>query len=258
MFMYLIESFGVPPDRVRALRELILSYNKFMVSEGFLAQKSNMIVESEETGRISAGGVLSHGKFPPDGRELAESSNACVARLLEMREEIKALADDVDVQVFKASCSEDDHYCNHSTWRGLVLASDWPWSITPIICCDCGGRVARYRLPFGERIGGDVWDWNVASDSVESCWSASGVFEAWGNGERHDPLSRLSTLGLSIVKRIQSETGIDAWLYVPARTPSTVATCPRCEDEMSTVDTQCFWNQACPRCRIVTSVDATL
>lgn len=258
MLTHIIEHFSAPPKCVNEVRELILDYHKFMISEGFLGQKYDIFVESEEAGCILAGGVLTHGDFPPKGLELAGTSRKSCNRLLAKREDIIELANEIDVQVFNVSHSQDDHYCNHNSWRGLVLTNAWPMGITPILCCDCGGLVARYRVPFSGKTGTDVWGWDVGSYSVEACWSASGVLEAWGNDERHDPLSRLNAFGLSIVKRIQSETGIDSWLYIPARASTMVTTCPLCEGDMSSLDSPSFWNYGCDRCRIVTGLDVTM
>lgn len=255
MLTHIIESFRATPERVEKLRELIFSYHQWMISNGFLASEFHMFVESLDAGRILAGGLLAHGDFPPTGAGLVGTSKESCNRLLAQREDITRLAAEVDIQVFNEPHSEHDHYCNHTSWSGLLLRSDWPMCVTPIHCRDCHGRVARYRVPVSAQVGSDIWSWDAGATSVEACWSASAVFEAWANGERHDPLSRINTLGLSIVKRIQADTGIDTWLYIPARKSTTVTTCPSCETEMSRVKSRFFWNCACDDCRIVTAID---
>ncbi len=226
-----------------------------MVSKGLLGRRDDMRIESLETGRISAGGVLAQGDFPPSDTGLVGESKETCRRLIQKREDVMRLADDVDVQVFDLSQTQDLHYCNHSKWSGLVLCAeaDWPMGITPVICCECGGLVARFRVPVSQKTASNIWSFCVESFCVEACWSASGVLEAWANGERHDPLSRINTLGLSIVKSTQSDTGIDTWLYIPLRTSTTATTCPLCEEEMSSLDSPFFWNYRCSDCRIVTS-----
>lgn len=259
MLKYIIESFSAAPEHIDTLRFMIFDYHAFMISEGFLGRTDHMRVESEENGRLSAGGVLTHGDFPPKGLELEDCSKKVCDRLLAKRNDILSIATELDLQVLNLSDSQDSYYCNHNRWSGLVLAAeaDWLLGISPMLCCDCGGHVAPYRVPHGDRIGEAVWSFSAQSDCVEACWSASGVLEAWANGERHDPLSRLNALGLSIVNDMQSKLGIETWLYIPARNSTTATTCPLCEDEMAHLDSRFFWNYACHDCRIVTGLDIT-
>jgi len=227
---------------------------QFLISNGFTARHENIIYEDQRSNMITVGGILLQSVFTPSNNNLKGLANELCTKLLKKRKEIETCADRTEICYTDVVGSDYLQTCEHKKWRGLILASDWPWSISSIVCEDCGGLVAPYKLPITNEIAESIWLWHVQSDCVEQCWSASGELESWADSERHHPSSRINQLGRSIITRLRSECGIPSWLYIPSREQLNQHQCPNCEDEMnnvSSVKPTSLWNYRCDNCGIV-------
>lgn len=251
MYTYIIESFTASKNHVEELWATIVDYEKFLISEGFLGRGSRIVLESKDDGLIRVGGVLSDAVFPPGKQEVVGPPTDLHSRLQEKRDKLRRLSDKIEVEYSNVTYSADEHYCNHSRCEAIVLAPNRPWGLSPIVCCECGGSVARYRLPVSEDLAGDIWSYDLQSECIETCWTISAELEAWADGERYHAKSRLNELGRSIAARIRAELGIDAWLYIPPRENIVEEICPNCEDAMQQVDSIAWWTHQCSSCRIV-------
>jgi hypothetical protein len=241
---YVITQFESQSSAAGDLRRALHGYLAALVAEGLFARKAGVIYEGTGSRSFCLAGLLCY----PRAMDDAASVPAMQRPLRGIESRI------VGVPVnerFTLACGEDTCYCEHEEWRSLTLISDTILGTSPVVCNECGGIVARYRLRLGGPTGAQLWSWDVQYDSIFACWLASADYESWADKELHDVQSNLNEAGIALACSIAKDIACEVNYYLAASEDAGHARCPRCGEELPSI-AGLRWEALCPHGHIVT------
>jgi hypothetical protein len=223
MLIYAVEKFVIRPEfwdvPVDDFFRLLVfhDYRNSLIVDDYLGRKGCQIFEDSKTQVLCIAGVLGYPEALDDARLHPPFG--------ERFEKINAQSSLREVQYF--DIHPDDHYCQHKKWTSLILYANPLCGLPSFKCSDCGGLIAKYRLPIREQTRWKIWDWERQSDAIDDLALLCGEYEPWAEGELGNIQSKLNQLGLSIRQSLLEELNCPVY-YTFSVGLNRLSECPQC------------------------------
>ncbi len=250
MLKYMVEKFVLRPDRRYGsgdeLTELtrlcpLSDYVGNLCYDGFLCRRKHVIYEDVASNLVYVCGILGHSSAWEDARRSPELAK----RQSEIDSELSCQR---SVQYFEHV--PDTSYCQHNEWKTLLVVGDHVFGTPPLMCGDCGGVVAPYRLDITSETGSALWRWVIQYDWIDDLWTFSCECETWAEKTLFDIHSPINDLGVSVVKSLAEELGCEVYLLYNTD-DQLLSACPRCGQSWEPILLPGRGYKRCPRCRIM-------
>lgn len=237
------EQWDVPENDLGRL-SLLVDYRNNLVRNRFLCRKNCIIYEDRKEPIAYLSGILAHNEALKDARN---------------HPDIEELNSKIDSElVLERSCQfynfdADNNYCVHDQWNSLILACDHVFGTPSLICGDCAGVIASYRVKMTEETALKLFYWEEQHDAIDDLSVLCSEYESCADKELYNIHSKINTLGLSVATSLSQELGSDVrYLFDPG--DKSLSDCPRCSQPLhKTVRNSSY--RECPSCRIVVRQD---
>ena len=209
--------------------------------DGFLCRRKHVIYEDVANHLAYVCGILGHSSAWEDARrypDLAKRQSEIDSELSYQR----------NVQYFDHD--HDFSYCQHNDWKTLFVVGDHVYGPPPLMCGDCGGVVAPYRLDITRETRSALWCWAIQYGWIDDLWVFSGEYETWAERTLFDIHSPINDLGASVVKSLAEELSCEVYLLYETN-DKVFSTCPQCGQSWEPVLLPGREYKRCARCRIM-------
>lgn len=233
------EQWNVPENDPGRL-SLLVDYRNNLVRSRFLCRKNCIIYEDRKEPIAYLSGILAHKEALKDARN---------------HPDIEELNSKIDSGlVLERSCQfynfdADSNYCVHDQWNSLILACDHVFGRPSLICGDCAGVIASYRVKMTEKTSFKLFYWEEQHDAIDDLSILCSEYESWADNELHDIHSEINSLGLSLVASLSQELGCEVKYLFDAGEQS-LSNCPQCSQPLQKITRNKLYRE-CPSCLIM-------
>lgn len=214
----------------------IACYKNWLVENGYLLRKDTVTYEDSAEQSVCLAGVLGFSSALEDAHT-ANAEKYLEAIKRNLRGPIVACYYDV---------LPDFHYCRHTTWNQLTLVNDHVSNVPSLVCGECGGIAANYRLNLNPDIAAMLWDWERHCDAISDLSSLCGDYEEWADHELSDLSSRLNQKGIALAHDLSKALGIEVEYHYNMEYQGSM--CPACKQKL--VKREGVFRK-CNQCRVV-------
>lgn len=248
MLTHVVVEFPSSAERFEDLRLALVDYRNILFAYGFLATKGHSYYEDRREPRSYVGGVLCHETALEDIH--AHPRGARVWARIEA-----AITGEPIVRRSYVPYGDDDYYCTHDDWESLTLICDYRCGLSPVVCNQCRGQVARYRLGSGDVEG--LYRWDLQYAHLESLSMIVSEYEDWADDELSNVDSEINRLGISLAASMASAIGCEVLCFLATNEEQTHTQCPRCNGPLESRSLIPAWDACCRTCGIATSGEAS-
>lgn len=223
MLIHVVEKFvikpkfwNIPEDNPVCLSEFG-DYRHDMINDDYLCRNNCLIYKDQKNHSLYVAGILGH----PDALKDARSNPRMSRRFSEISDQISSRT------VQYSDICPDYQYCEHKKCKSLILVADHVFGLPSLICSECGGLIAKYRLSLSKQTNSMLWSWERQHDAIDSLSSLCLDYESWADGEIYNIRSKINQLGLSVGRNISD--GLNRPVYYLFDTGENVLhDCPQC------------------------------
>lgn len=242
MIKHTTQTFFAKGRNLAALEGDVNNYMQLLLSEGYLCRDQLTIATSKPESCVIVNGILCSHEPLSVARDSPQIRKAW--------DQLTSLAANIECRdSFDVFGSADDKYCLHDVWDHLIMICDPLLGVSPVLCGDCGGFVARFRMKLTDSQNGALWLWDCGYSSVEALWLSGGVYESWARTQLSSIRSALNKSGRAVAEQIRSHLGcrVSYFLDTYEQAP---ACCPVCKRPLDETD-HSKWPKHCAKCNIV-------
>ena len=191
MLTYAIERFLIPLENWRDRKDdrwrfcTLDDYRSNLISYGFMCRESCELYEDKDNAVVYLAGILGHHSALEDSLQHP--------RLAELQEKMESeLVAERSVQRFEVY--PDDAYCEHDQWDRLILGCNSRLGTPSIMCGQCSGLIAAYRVKMNPETATRLWAWERQYSSIDNLSGLCDEYEEWADTELHRACPLLATV----------------------------------------------------------------
>jgi len=220
MLTYFVEKFKI---QVKSWKEFVndlhqvapfYDYRNLLLGKDYVCRKGHATYMEETNQHVVFSGILGYHSAIDDVQDV-------------LKTKISDVICDRSVEYFNVS--PDEYYCEHKTWKSLLLRGDHVSGTPPLQCAECKGFVAQYRLQIDPKTGELIWYWIRQLDAIEDCSSLCSEYETWADEQLSNIQSKINRMGLKIAKKLSRTLEADvSLLFDSGDEDKDLQRCPQC------------------------------